>query len=142
MKDPVASARSDVPAPGRALRLEDALAENPTGVGVREDDGRIVIVIASGFLGSLVAAPVFDLAARSICSTYAADEGLVLIDAHGGPHSVPAYSCRFKDAQGTTVIVDENDHLVELAYRHRGYSLGGFFAWGSSSSLASDCASP
>ena len=90
----------------------------------------IGIVIASGFLGSLVAAPVFDLAARSICSTYAADEGLVLIDAQGGPHSVPAYSCRFKDPQGTTVIGDENDHLVELTYRHRGYSLGGFFAWG------------
>ena len=90
----------------------------------------IGIVIASGFLGSLAAAPVFDLAARSICSTYAADERLVLIDAQGGPHSVPAYSCLFKDPQGTTKIVDENDHLVELTYRHRGYSLGGFFVWG------------
>jgi len=88
------------------------------------------IVIASGFLGSLVAAPVFDVAARSICSTYAADEGLVLIDAQGGPHSVPAYSCWLRDRTGKTVRVDENDHLVDLTYRHRGYSLGGFFAWG------------
>jgi hypothetical protein len=90
----------------------------------------IGIVIASGFLGSLAAAPVFDLAARSICSTFAADEGFMLIDAQGGPHSVPAYRCRFKDPTGTTVIVDEDDHLVELTYRHRGYGLGGFFVWG------------
>jgi hypothetical protein len=90
----------------------------------------IGIVIASGFLGFLVAGPVYDAAARSICSTYAADEGLVLIDAQGGPHSVPAYSCRFKDPTGTTVIVDEDDHLIELTYRQRGYSIGGFFVWG------------
>jgi hypothetical protein len=89
----------------------------------------IGILIVSVFVGFLAAGPVWDAGARSICSTYAADGGLVLIDAQGGPHSVPAYSCRFTDPKGSTVIVDENDHLIELTYRHRGYGLAGFGAW-------------
>jgi hypothetical protein len=89
----------------------------------------IGIVIVSGFLGFLIAGPVWDAGAREICSRYAADEGLVLIDAQGGPRSVPAFSCRFTDPTGSTVIVDENDHLIELNYRYRGYGIGGFAAW-------------
>mgnify|MGYP003289184694 CR=1 FL=1 len=95
----------------------------------------IGIVILSGFLGFLIAGPVFDAGARSICSTYAADEGLVFIDAEGSPlregslHPLPAYSCRFRDPTGSTVIVDESDHLIELTYPHRGRGLAGFLVW-------------
>ena len=89
----------------------------------------IVIVILSAFVGFLDAGPVLDAGARTICAAYARDEGLVLLDARGGPRSVPAFSCRFTDPTGSTVIVDEDDHLIELNYRHRGYGIGGFAAW-------------
>jgi len=89
----------------------------------------IVIVILSAFVGFLVAGPVRDAGARTIRAAYARDEGLVLIDAHGGPRSVPAYTCRFTDPTGSTAVVDGDDHLIELSYRHRGYGIGGFAAW-------------
>jgi hypothetical protein len=41
------------------------------------------MVIVSGFLGFRIADPMLDAAARSICSTYANDHGLVLIEANG-----------------------------------------------------------
>src|ERR671936_954804 len=88
----------------------------------------IGILIASAFVGFLLAQPLWDSAARAICSQYGARERLVLLDADGGPHSIPQFSCRFRDAKGSTVIVDENDHLIELNYRHRGWVLSGFGA--------------
>jgi hypothetical protein len=88
----------------------------------------IGIVILSAFVRSLIAGPVRDAGARQIWSAYAADEGLVLIEHKAAPHSVPAFSCRFTDPT-STVIVDENDHLIELDYRYRGDGIGGSPSW-------------
>jgi hypothetical protein len=94
------------------------------------------IVIASVLLGFLIAAPVFDAGARSICSGYASEEDLVLIDAEGNPfrggrlHPIPAYSCRFRDPTGATLVVDESDDLIDVTrYPQRGRGLAGFLVW-------------
>jgi GNAT superfamily N-acetyltransferase len=42
-------------------------------------------VVVLGFLGPQLADPLYDAAARSICSAHAADHGLVLIEANGRP---------------------------------------------------------
>ena len=93
------------------------------------------IVIVLGFLGFRVADPLYDAAARSICSSYAADQGLVLVHARGAPTgrlgfaSFPNYSCRLSDSTGRTVFVDENDRLVEPTWEYRGWRAAGWFSW-------------
>jgi hypothetical protein len=93
------------------------------------------IVVVFGFLGFQVADPIYDAAARSICSTYAADHGLVLSEAHGTPQGrrgyryFPHYSCRFTDATGSSVFVDENDRLIEPTWAYRALRAAGWFAW-------------
>jgi hypothetical protein len=111
------------------LRLEDPSSTIPRMSEYSKTIIGIAIVLGSAFVGFLIAGPVRDAGARQICSEYAADEGFVLIDAQGGPRSVPAYSCRFTDRTGSTVLVDEDDHLIDLTYRHRGYGIAGFVAW-------------
>jgi hypothetical protein len=92
------------------------------------------IVVVLGFLGFLVADPLYDAAARSICSSYAADQGLVLIEARGAPPgrlgfaSFPNYSCDFSDS-GHTVFVDENDGLIDPSWEYRGWRAAGWLAW-------------
>ena len=93
------------------------------------------IVIVLGFLGFLIADPLYDTAARSICSSYASDRGLVVIEARGAPPgrlgfaSFPDYSCRLSDATGTTVFVDENDDLIDPTWGYRGWRAAGWLAW-------------
>jgi hypothetical protein len=93
------------------------------------------IVIVFGFLGFQVADPMYDAAARSICTTYAADHGLVLIEAHGTPSGrrgfrfFPDYSCRFADSIGSTVSVDEKDRLIEPTWEYRGLRAAGWLSW-------------
>jgi hypothetical protein len=83
------------------------------------------IVVVFGFLGALASDPLYDAAARSICSTYAADRGLELIEARGSPEgrlafaSFPNYSCDFAGPDGATIVVDENDDLIEPTWVYR-----------------------
>ena len=96
------------------------------------------IVVVLGFLGFRVADPLYDAAARSICSSYAGDQELVLVEARGAPSgrlgfaSFPNYSCRFSDKAGHPVFVDENDGLVEPTWEYRGWRAAGWLAWVSS----------
>jgi len=93
------------------------------------------IVVVLGFLGFRVADPLYDAAARAICSSYSDDQGLTLVDARGAPSgrlgfaSFPNYSCRFSDATGDTVFVDENDDRIEPTWEYRGWRAVGWFAW-------------
>jgi len=93
------------------------------------------IVVVLGFLGFRVSDPLYDAAARSICSPYAADQGLVLVEARGSPAGRPAfasfpnYSCDFTDSTGRTVFVDENDGLIEHTWTYRGWRAAGWLAW-------------
>lgn len=93
------------------------------------------IVIVFGFLGFQVADPMYDAAARSICTTYAADHGLVLVEARGTPSGrsgfryFPDYSCRFADPTGSTVFVDEEDRLIEPTWTYRGLRAAGWLSW-------------
>jgi hypothetical protein len=93
------------------------------------------IVIVCGSLGFQVADPIHDAAARSICSTYAADHGLVLVEARGMPSGrrgfqyFPEYSCRFVSPTGATVVVDERDRLIEPTWKYRGLRAAGWLAW-------------
>jgi hypothetical protein len=52
------------------------------------------LVIVMGYVGFRLADPIYDAAARSICSAYAADRGLVLIEARGSSVSRPASGSR------------------------------------------------
>ena len=96
------------------------------------------IVVVLGFLGVQVSDPLYDAAARSICSGYAAEQGLVLLEARGAPNDRPAfasfpdYSCDFSDSTGRTVFVDENDDLIEPTWTYRGWRAAGWLAWVSS----------
>ena len=93
------------------------------------------IVLVFGFVGFQVADPIYDAAARSICSTYAADHDLMLTEARGTPPGrlgfryFPHYTCRFKDASGSTVFVDENDGLIEPTWAYRGLRAAGWLSW-------------
>jgi hypothetical protein len=93
------------------------------------------IVIVFGFLGFRVSDPLYDAAARSVCSSYAVDHGLVLVEAGGAPSgrfgfaSFPHYSCRFSDSTGDTVFVDENDRLIEPTWAYRGFRFAGWLSW-------------
>jgi hypothetical protein len=93
------------------------------------------IVIVCGFLGSRGADPLYDAAAWSICSTYAADKDLELNEATGSPTGrrgfayFPDYSCQFTDSSGTTVFVDENDRLIEPTWTYRGLRAAGWLSW-------------
>jgi hypothetical protein len=93
------------------------------------------IIVVLGFLGFLVADPIHDAAARSICSTYAAEEGLVLVEARGLPagrlgfSSFPDYSCDFRDPAGAMVFVDENDGLIDKTWTYRALRVTGWLAW-------------
>jgi hypothetical protein len=93
------------------------------------------LVVALGYVGFRLADPLYDAAARSICSGYAADEGLVLVDARGSAtgrrafRSFPDYSCMFLDAQGGTVFVDENDGLIATSWTYRALRVAGWLAW-------------
>jgi hypothetical protein len=93
------------------------------------------IVVVFGFLGFRVADPMWDAAARSICSTYTVDHDLVLVEARGAPPgrlgfaSFPDYSCRFTDATGSAVFVDENDGLIEPTWAYRGFRAVGWLSW-------------
>lgn len=93
------------------------------------------IIAVLGFLGFQVADPLYDAAARTICSNYAEDEGLVLVEARGMPtgrlafSSFPDYSCRFRDSAGSAVFVDENDRLIEPTWTYRALRAAGWLAW-------------
>jgi hypothetical protein len=93
------------------------------------------IVLVAGFIGYQVSDPLYDAAARSICSRYAADQGLELIKARGSAtgrlafRSFPNYSCDFIDRDGSTVFVDENDRLIEPTWAYRGLRAGGWLVW-------------
>jgi hypothetical protein len=93
------------------------------------------IVIVLGFLGFQLADPVYDAAARSICSGYAEDQGVVLVEARGMPSgrlwfsSFPDYSCDFRDPGGSMVFVDENDGLIAKTWTYRGLRAAGWLAW-------------
>jgi hypothetical protein len=93
------------------------------------------IITALGFLGFQVADPLYDAAARTICSNHAEDEGLVLVEARGTPtgrfgfSSFPDYSCRFRDSAGSAVFVDENDRLIEPTWTYRALRAAGWLAW-------------
>ncbi|HEX5938407.1 MAG TPA: hypothetical protein VFZ75_12100 [Actinomycetota bacterium] len=86
-------------------------------------------------LGFRVSDPLYDAAARSICAPYAAEQGLVLVEARGAPPgrlgfaSFPNYSCDFSDSSGHTVFVDENDDLIEPTLTYRGWRIAGWLAW-------------
>lgn len=92
----------------------------------------LAIVAVFGIAGFRVADSAFDSAARSICSTYAADRGLILIDAYGSIGGRPAfsyfpvYSCKFTDPAGGAVIVDENDRLISPTWEYRALRLTGW----------------
>lgn len=93
------------------------------------------IIAVFGFLGSRLSDPLYDAAARTICSGYAEEEGLVLLDAGGLPEgelafrSFPDYSCRFRDPGGSVVFVDESDRLIEPTWTYRALRVGGWLAW-------------
>lgn len=93
------------------------------------------IVVGLGFLGFRLADPLYDAAARSMCAPYAAEQGLVLVEARGAPPgrlgfaSFPNYSCDFSDPTGRTVFVDENDALIEPTWTYRGWRIAGWIAW-------------
>lgn len=96
------------------------------------------IVVVLGFVGFRIADPLYDAAARSICAPYAAEHGLVLIEARGAPPgrlgfaSFPNYSCDFSDSTGRAVFVDENDGLIDHTWTYRGWRAAGWLAWVSS----------
>lgn len=96
------------------------------------------IVVVLGFLGFRVSDPLYDAAARSICSAYAAEHGLKLVAARGTAHgrlafaSFPDHSCDSSDATGRAVFVDENDDLIEPTWTYRGWRAAGWLAWVSS----------
>lgn len=93
------------------------------------------IVIVFGFLGFRISDPLYDAAARSICSTYAAAQGLELVEARGSAagrlafRNFPNYSCTFVDRDGDPVFVDENDGLIDPTWAYRGLRAGGWLAW-------------
>lgn len=93
------------------------------------------IVIVFGFLGFQVADPMYDAAARSICTTYAADHGLVLVEARGTrPAEVAFGTSRTIRAgspipTGSTVFVDEEDRLIEPTWTYRGLRAAGWLSW-------------
>jgi hypothetical protein len=93
------------------------------------------IVVALAFLGFQLADPFYDAAARSVCSTYAADHGLVLVEARGSPRgrrgfrSFPDYSCRFRDGAGSWAFVDQNDGLIEPTWTYHALRTVGWLSW-------------
>ena len=86
-----------------------------------------------GFLGYRISDPLYDAAARSICSEHAEDQGLV--DARGAQtgrlafRAFPDYSCEFRDPVGATVSVDENDGLIEGTWTYRALRAAGWLSW-------------
>ena len=93
------------------------------------------IVIVLGYLGYRISDPLYDAAARSICSGYAAEQGLVLVEARGTAEgrlafaSFPDYSCDFTDPSGRLVFVDENDGLIEPTLTYYAWRIAGWVAW-------------
>ena len=93
------------------------------------------IVVVFGIAGFMLSDPLYDASARSICSSYAADRHLVLIEARGAPSgrlgfaSFPNYSCDFSDSTGRPVFVDENDRLIEPTWAYRGWRAAGWGVW-------------
>jgi hypothetical protein len=59
----------------------------------------------------------------------------VLVEADGRPHGrrgfrhFPDYACRFTDATGSTVLVDENDGLIEPTWTYRALRIAGWLSW-------------
>ena len=92
------------------------------------------VVIVFGFVGYKVSDPAFDAAARSICSSYAADHGLALTKANGQLGGRRAfryfsvYSCTFTDSLGSTVFVEEKDRLISPTWEYRGLRALGWLA--------------
>lgn len=126
---------------GEAISRTEILAAYRRGCGQAALGARVKAVVALGiiavlgFLGFQVADPPYDAAARTICSNYAEDEGLVLVEARGmrtgrlAFRSFPDYSCRFRDSAGSAVFVDENDRLIEPMWTYRALRAAGWLAW-------------
>lgn len=93
------------------------------------------LVVAFGYVGFRLSDPLYDGAARAICSGFADDEGLALVEARGSStgrpafRSFPDYSCTFRDAEGATIIVDENDGLIAKSWTYRALRVVGWLAW-------------
>jgi hypothetical protein len=92
------------------------------------------VVIFFGFVGYKVSDPMFDAGARSICSSYAAEHGLTLMDANGqlagrrAFQNFSVYSCTFTDSLGSTVFVEEKDRLISPTWEYRGLRTLGWLA--------------
>ena len=84
------------------------------------------VVIVFGFVGYKLSDPVFDGAARSICSSHAAARRLLLTEAEGrltgrlAFRNFSIYSCTFTTPSGSPVRVEENDGLIDPTWEYRG----------------------
>jgi hypothetical protein len=95
------------------------------------------VIGVMAWIGFAVSDPIFDAAARNLCSAHAQEHGLELLEAEGifgyrrmrnwwTPRSA-AYWCRFEDKAGQVVFIDELDRTMHVTWESRATRFAG---WG------------